>query len=70
MQATRCGHPIQLCVCASNYEEAPINVRYRVEPSQAERSELTLLLNTAGVTTAKMGRAYPIERVIIHVQWY
>jgi hypothetical protein len=54
-RATRCGHPIQLCVCASNYEEAPINVRYRVEPSQAERSELTLLLSGGKRTQAQAG---------------
>jgi hypothetical protein len=40
-RATHSGHPIQLFVRASNEEEARMNVRYRVELSQAERNELT-----------------------------
>jgi hypothetical protein len=43
--ATQTGHAIQLFVRASNEEEARMNVRYRVELSQAERSELTSLLS-------------------------
>src|SRR5258708_19588213 len=44
-RATHSGHPIQLFVRASNEEEARMNVRYRVELSQAERNELTPLLS-------------------------
>ena len=44
-RATHSGHPIQLFVRASNEEEARMNVRYRVELSQAERNELTALLS-------------------------
>jgi hypothetical protein len=40
-RATHSGHPIQPLVRASNYEEAQINVRYRVELTQAERRELS-----------------------------
>ncbi len=40
-RATHAGHPIQLFVCASNDEEAQMNVCYRVELSQAERGALT-----------------------------
>ena len=41
---THAGHPIQLFVRASHEQEAWMNVRYRVELSQTERS---------------VGRAYP-----------
>ena len=41
---THAGHPIQLSVRVSSHEEAQMNVCYRVELSQAERSELTALL--------------------------
>ena len=39
-RATYAGHPIQLVVSSSNAEERSMNVRYRVELSQAEREEL------------------------------
>jgi hypothetical protein len=55
--ATHAGHPIQLFVGASNYEEARMNVRYRVELSQAERSELTALLSGGKHAARKLKRA-------------
>jgi transposase len=56
-RATHAGHPIQLFVCASNFEEAQMNVRYRVELSQAERSELTALLSGGKHAARKLKRA-------------
>ena len=44
-RASHAGHPIQLFIRASSDEEAQMNVRYRVELSQAERHELKALLN-------------------------
>jgi hypothetical protein len=55
--ATQAGHPIQLFVCASNDEEAQMNVRYRIELSQAERSELTALLSGGKHAARKLKRA-------------
>src|ERR1700720_814718 len=51
------GHPIQPFVCASNREEAQMNVRYRVELSQAERGELTALLSGGKHAARKLKRA-------------
>jgi transposase len=56
-RAAHAGHPIQLFVCASNFEEAQMNVRYRVELSQAERSELTALLSGGKHAARKLKRA-------------
>jgi len=56
-RATHFGHPIQLFVCASNSEEAKMNVRYRVELSQAERGELTALLSGGKHSVRKLKRA-------------
>ena len=42
-RATHICHPIQSFVDASNKQEAQVNVRYRVDLSQAERDELGLL---------------------------
>jgi transposase len=55
-RATHAGHPIQLFVCAS-IEEALMNVRYRVELSQAERGELTALLSGGKHAVRKLKRA-------------
>jgi Homeodomain-like domain len=44
-------------VCASNREEAQMNVRYRVELSQAERGELTALLSGGKHAARKLKRA-------------
>jgi transposase len=55
--ATQTGHAIQLFVRASNEEEARMNVRYRVELSQAERSELTSLLSGGKHSARKLKRA-------------
>jgi transposase len=55
--ATQTGHPIQLFVGASNDEEAQMNVRYRVELSQAERAELTALLSGGRHSARKLKRA-------------
>jgi hypothetical protein len=46
-RATHAGHPIQLYIRASSDGEAKMNVRYRVELSQAVPSELTALLSGA-----------------------
>jgi len=54
---THSGHPIQLFVRASSYEEAQMNVCYRVELSQAERSELTTLLSGGRHAARKLKRA-------------
>jgi transposase len=54
--ATHSGHPIQLFACASN-KEAQMNVRYRVELSQAERSELMALLSGGKHAARKLKRA-------------
>ena len=55
-RATHAGHPIQLFVRASQ-EEAQMNVRYRVELSQAERGELTALLSGGKHAARKLKRA-------------
>jgi transposase len=54
---THAGHPIQLFVRASHEEEAWMNVRYRVELSQAERGELTALLSGGKHAARKLKRA-------------
>jgi transposase len=56
-RATHAGHPIQLFVCASNDEEAQMNVCYRVELSQAERGALTALLSGGKHAARKFKRA-------------
>jgi len=56
-RATHAGHPIQLFIRASSYEEPQMNVRYRVELSQAERSELTALLSGGKHSARKLKRA-------------
>ena len=56
-RATHAGHPIQLFIRASSYEEAQMNVRYRVELSQAERRELTALLSGGKHSARKLKRA-------------
>jgi hypothetical protein len=56
-RATHAGHPIQLFVCASKREEVQMNVRYRVELSQAEHSELTVLLSGGKHSARKLKRA-------------
>jgi transposase len=55
-RATHAGHPIQLFIRASQ-EEARMNVRYRVELSQTERSELTALLSGGKHAARKLKRA-------------
>jgi len=56
-RVTHAGHPIQLFVRASHEEEAWMNVRYRVELSQTERSELTSLLSGGKQAVRKLKRA-------------
>ena len=56
-RATHARHPIQLFVGASIEEEAQMNVRYRVELSQAERTELTTLLSGGKHAARKLKRA-------------
>ena len=56
-RATHPGHPIQLFVRASIDEEAPMNVRYRVELSQTERAELAALLSGDKRSARKLKRA-------------
>jgi transposase len=56
-RATHARHPIQLFVRASIKEEAQMNVRYRVELSQAERAELTTLLSGGKHAARKLKRA-------------
>jgi len=56
-RATHAGHPIQLFVRASKHEEAQMNVRYRVELDQAERSELAALLSGGKHAARKLKRA-------------
>jgi len=56
-RATHAGHPIQLVVSSSNAEERPMNVRYRVELSQAERDELAALLSGGKHSVRKLKRA-------------
>jgi transposase len=56
-RATHSGHPIQLFVRASIDEEAPMNLRYRVELSQTERAELTALLSGGKHPARKLKRA-------------
>jgi transposase len=56
-RATHSGHPIQLFVRASNEKEARMNVRYRVELSQAERNELKTLLSGGKHAVRKLKRA-------------
>ena len=51
--ATHARHTIQLFVRASSYEEAEMNVRYRVELSQAERAELTTLLSPLSANSSE-----------------
>jgi Winged helix-turn helix len=55
--ATQTGHPIHLSIRASSGEEAGMNVRYRVELSQAEREELTGLLSGGKHSVRKLKRA-------------
>ena len=56
-RVTHAGHPIQLFVRASHEEEAWMNVRYRIELSQTERSELTALLSGGKQAARKLKRA-------------
>jgi transposase len=56
-RATHSRHPIQLFVRASNSEEAQMNVRYRIELSQAERGALTALLSGGKHAARKLKRA-------------
>jgi transposase len=56
-RATHSGHPIQLFVRASIDEEAPMNLRYRVELNQTERAELTALLSGGKHPARKLKRA-------------
>ena len=56
-RATHARHPIQLFVRASIEEEAQMNVRYRVELSQAERTELTTPLSGGKHAARKLKRA-------------
>jgi len=56
-RATHSGHPIQLFIRASIDEEAPMNLRYRVELSQTERAELTALLSGGKHPARKLKRA-------------
>ena len=53
---THAGHPIQLFVRAS-LKEAGMNVRYRVELSQVERTELKALLSGGKHASRKLKRA-------------
>ena len=53
---THAGHPIQMFMRASN-EEARMNVRYRVELSQIERTELRALLSGGKHASRKLKRA-------------
>jgi hypothetical protein len=55
--ATQTGHPIGLSIQASSGEEAGMNVRYRVELSQAAREELTGLLSGVKHSVRKLKRA-------------
>src|SRR5207248_6987033 len=57
LRAPYAGHPIQPFVCPSSREEAQMNVRYRVELSQAERAELTTLLSGGKHAARKLKRA-------------
>jgi hypothetical protein len=50
------GHPIQLFVRAWS-EEARMNLRYRVELSQAERDELKALISAGKHPVRKLKRA-------------
>ena len=61
-RVTHAGHPIQLFVRASHEEEAWMNVRYRIELSQTERSELTALLRI----TSGIFRTFRIDGFFIH----
>jgi transposase len=56
-RATHICHPIQPFVGASNKQEAQVNVRYRVELSQAERDELKALLSGGHHAARKIKRA-------------
>ncbi len=56
-RATHSGHPIQLFIRASIDEEARMNVRYRVELSQTERTELAALLSGGKHGVRKLKRA-------------
>jgi len=56
-RATHAGHPIQLVVSSSNAEERSMNVRYRVELSQAERDELLGFLRGGKHSARKLKRA-------------
>ena len=53
---THAGHPIQLFVRAS-LKEAGMNVRYRVELSQVERTELKALLSGGKHASRMLKRA-------------
>lgn len=55
-RSTHARHPTQLFICASS-GEAQMNVRYRVELSQAERDELTTLLSGGKQAVRKLKRA-------------
>src|SRR5215813_6571403 len=54
---THAGHPIQLFVRASSEQGARMNIRYRVELSQAERAELKALLSGGAAAARKLKRA-------------
>ena len=56
-RVTRAGHPVHLFVRASHEQEAWMNVRYRVELSQTERSELTALPSGGKQAARKLKRA-------------
>ena len=56
-RATHARHPIQLFVCVSSHQEARMNVRYRVELSQAERDELAAMLSGGKRAARKLKRA-------------
>jgi transposase len=54
---THFGHATQLFICASSFQEAQMNIRYRVELSQAERIKLTTLLSGGKHAARKLKRA-------------
>ena len=56
-KTTQFGHPIHLLIRVSNHEETRMNLRYRVELSQAERDELKALLSGGKRAVRKLKRA-------------
>jgi transposase len=56
-RATHFGHPTQLLIRASKQEARRMNLRYRVELSQAERDELKALLSGGKHAVRKVKRA-------------